>query len=302
MHQVTIEDSRRHALPADAPESWQESFFLGWYDPATRSGGHHHISIKPKQDHAHVWSWLVVGGVLVGRAQQHRLPVPDGDYGDLDVGTLRVRVAESLRDIGFEARFGDDRLMLDYRSLCPPHEVTLDTGGLTVGKRHYESMGIVTGTAIVNGETVALSGGAWHDHSWGPRQFYPHRAGRWVFAVFGDDLAISVFTYMTPQGPKQFGWVFDDGVVRTVTRADFAAVVADDGLSPVSCEVRLWVEGFRGYHLQGHVDTSILTGDDEWYSKDGLAAFTCGGRLGAGIIEVNEQKSLNPAQRRELEI
>src|SRR3546814_14103835 len=73
MHQVTIEDSRRHALPADAPESWQESFFLGWYDPATRSGGHHHISIKPKQDHAHVWSWLVVGGVLVGRAQQHRL-------------------------------------------------------------------------------------------------------------------------------------------------------------------------------------------------------------------------------------
>jgi hypothetical protein len=33
-----------------------------------------------------------------------------------------------------------------------------------------------------------------------------------------------------------------------------------------------------------------------------LAAFTCGGRLGAGIIEVNEQKSLNPAQRRELEI
>lgn len=302
MHQVTIDDSRRHAVPDDAPDTWQESFFLGWYDPATRSGGHHHISIKPRQDHAHVWSWLVVGGRLVGRAQQHRLPLPDGDYDDLSIGTLRVRVAESLRDIGFRAAFGDDHVALDYRSLCPPHEVTLDTGGLTVGKRHYESMGIVTGEASVGGVVVPITGGAWHDHSWGPRSFYPYRAGRWAFAVFGDDLAVSVFTYMTPQGSRQFGWVFDQGTVRAVTRAEFAAVVGDDGISPRSCDLWVWTEGFRGYHLKGSVETSILTGDDEWYSKDGLATFTCGGRLGAGILEVNEQKLLSPAQRQELDI
>jgi len=298
--QITLADGRRHHPEPDAPETWQESFFLGWYDPASRSGGHHHVSIKPLQDHAHVWSWLVVEGKLVGRSQQHRLPIPEGDYDDLAVGSLRIGVADSLRRIAFRAQFGDDRLELDYETLCPPLEVTLDTGGLTVGKRHYESMGIARGAAVVGGTTTGIVAGAWQDHSWGPRKFYPHRAGRWLFAVFGDDLAISVFTYMTPGGSRQFGWVYDDGVTRPVTRAVFRAAVADDGLSPLECECRVWTTDLRGYHLTGEVDTSIMTGDDEWYSKDGLARFRCGGRLGAGILEVNELKTLPPDRVAEL--
>lgn len=302
MTPITLEDARRHQPGPDAPETWQESFFLGWYDPATRCGGHHHISIKTPQDHAHVWSWLVVDGKLHARSQQHRLPLPGGDYDDLEVGSLRVKVTENLREIAFEAAFGDDLLQLDYRTLCHPLEVKLDTGGLTVGKRHYESMGMVTGSARVAGQVIPILGGAWQDHSWGPRKFYEHRAGRWLFAVFGDDLAISVFTYMTPAGSRQFGWVYDGGVARAVTRAEFRAAVADDGLSPLGCEAWIWVEGFKGYHVTGEVDVSVMTGDSEWYSKDGLARFTCGGRLGAGILEVNELKSLPPERRRELEI
>jgi hypothetical protein len=249
-----------------------------------------------------VWSWLIIEGELVGREQQHALPIPGGDFDDLAVGSLRVSQGENLKRLRFEASFEDASLELDYEAFCHPLEVGLNPGGLVLGKRHYESMGQVTGVARVGARTVSITGGAWQDHSWGARQFYAHRAGRWLFAVFGRELAISAFAYMTPEGRKDFGWIFDKGSVRTVSRAEFRASVDDDGITPLGCDATIRADDGQEFRIQGSVDASAITGDGDWYSKDGLARFQCQGRAGQGILEVNELKSLPPALRAELEI
>jgi hypothetical protein len=302
MYEITLEDARRHRPDDVCQDHWQESFFLGWYDSATRSGGHHHVSLMPNKKSAHVWSWLIVDGAIAGRQQQHVLPLPEGDFDDLDVGSLRLTQGDNLRRLRLRADFQEASLDLDYEALCHPLEVGLNPGGLVLGKRHYESMGAVSGVARVGARQVSLSGGAWQDHSWGVRQFYAHRAGRWLFAVFGRELAISAFTYMTPDGRRDFGWVFDKGTIRKVSRAVFRACVDDDGITPLGCDATIYTDDSEELQVRGHVDASAITGDSAWYSKDGLARFECRGLSGDGILEVNELKSLPPDLREELEI
>jgi hypothetical protein len=305
MTKIEVADLRRHRPGPEHDASWQESFFLGWYDAENGCGGSHHISLHPHGEQAHVWSWLVADGKLVGRSQIPTLPIPDSDYADMKLGTLHLKTDSTGRKLDLHTSFDDAQADISYESLCDPLEIKLNTGGLTLGGRHYETMGHVKGKAAVSGREIEFSGTGWQDHSWGPRKWYEHRAGRWLYAVFGDDLACSTFAYNTPTGLKHFGWVFDSGKIYFVRHVNFRAIVADDGFSPAACDALIRTEGGRGYRITGKVDLSILTGGDAWiggawYAMDGLAQFECGGRLGTGFWEVNELKSLMPEQRREL--
>jgi len=59
--------------------------------------GSHHISLAPGRD-THVWSWVMHEGVIVGREQEHGLPLPDGDLEDLQLGSLHVKAGQTLRE------------------------------------------------------------------------------------------------------------------------------------------------------------------------------------------------------------
>ena len=52
MQSIRPEDDGSHVPPPDADESWQESWFLGWYDPARRAGGFHHLGLQPIRQRA----------------------------------------------------------------------------------------------------------------------------------------------------------------------------------------------------------------------------------------------------------
>jgi hypothetical protein len=305
MMKIEAADLRRHKPDPGGDPTWQESFFLGWYDAESGCGGSHHISLNPHSGHAHVWSWLVAGGRIVGRSQLPTLPIPDGDFPDMRLGTLNLKADQTGRRLDLCASFDDAQADISYESICDPLEIRLNTGGLLLGARHYETMGRVKGKVTVEGREIEFSGAGWQDHSWGPRKWYEHRAGRWLFAVFGDDLACSAFAYNTPTGLKHFGWVFDDGNIYFVRHVNFRAIVADDGFSPSACDALVRTEGGRGYRIAGKVDLSALTGGTAWgggawFAMDGLAQFECGGRLGNGFLEVNELKSLTLAHRKEL--
>jgi hypothetical protein len=40
-------DNGSHRPPAGADESWQESYFMSWYDVRRGCGGHHHVDFQP---------------------------------------------------------------------------------------------------------------------------------------------------------------------------------------------------------------------------------------------------------------
>jgi hypothetical protein len=305
MTDIIRQDTLRHQpLPGDS--SWQESFFLGWCDSQSNSGGSHHISLCPHLGRAHVWSWIVVNGARVSRCQTHALPLPAGDFNDLRLGPLHFRAGESLRELDLTGTLETTRLELAFRAFTNPVELDFQSSGLKLGSGHYECMGRVTGHVALSDREVAIEGSGWHDHSWGPRRFSSNPAGRWLFAVFGEDLAFSVFSLATPAGTSEFGYVLDNGRIHPVSKASFRATVADDGLSPSGCDCLVRTRTGRGYRVKGTVTATALTGgagwlDDSFFcAMDGLTQFECGGRLGEGFLEVSELKSLTAAQRTEL--
>src|SRR5262245_5079065 len=104
MRKITFEDRRRNQPGPNAKPNWQESFYLGWVDVEKRMCGAHHISLAPGRD-THVWSWVMLDGQIVGRSQQHGLPLPDGDLEDLELGSLHIVAGATLRDLKLNARF-----------------------------------------------------------------------------------------------------------------------------------------------------------------------------------------------------
>ncbi len=300
---MTLEDTRRHQPRPDAKPNWQESFYLGWVDVEQRAAGAHHISLAPGRD-THVWSWVMMEGRVIGRSQQHGLPLPAGDFDDLTLGSLRVASSPTLRDLELKAEFDAASVDLTFRALCDPVEIDLNQDDTILSDFHYEAMGMATGAVSVGAPPTArripIHAGAWHDHSWGAREFSTNPAHRWLFAVFGEDLAVSVFSFVTGVRRAQFGWVCDAGRVYRVRRADFRAVVNDDGMTPEGCDASIFTEGNRGYRITGRCLASAIMGGKGWFGVDGLTQFECGGRIGRGFLEVGELKSMTPAIRAEL--
>jgi hypothetical protein len=297
---VTPEDRRRHRPGAGKEAGWQESYFLGWCDLASLSAGSHHISLSPATGNAHVWSWLVAGGERVAREAAHSLPLPAGDYDDLQLGGLHFRSGDDPRRLSLAAQWDDASIDLDFSAICDPVLLNFNVGDTRLADRHYEAMGFVRGTLVYGGKTGAISGVGWHDHSWGARDFDSNPSSRWLFAVFGDDLAFSIFSFVTSFGAEQFGWVFDQGRVHRIVRAEFRSTIANDGATPLALAVDAWTADGRGYRLSGEVKATGLTGGEGWFGVDGITEFQCGGRLGQGFFEPAELKGPTPAMRKEL--
>jgi hypothetical protein len=295
---IRPEDDGSHPVPPDADEYWQESWFLGWYDPATRSAGFHHLGLQGVRQQADLWSWIALDGAVVGKYQNLRLPLPADDLSDLTLGPLHVLTKTPLQSYAVSAAYDNGvRSDVVYEAFTDPFAFSLDAGA-DIGKDHYESMGRVTGTVKADGREVEIAGWAYQDHSWGPRHWEMLLTHRWVWATFGPDLFCSAFSFTTPRGRKDFGYVFDSGEFRGVTRLDTGARVADDGHSPVGCDARIWTVDGRGYSIAGRCEvTSVTSHDHGVFFTDGMTVYECGGRLGTGIFEVSELKGPAPWHR-----
>jgi hypothetical protein len=299
---VAPQDARRH--PPDPGEPfWQESFFLCCTDVRSASAFHCHVSLSPFHGKAHVWAWLVVEGREVGRSQEHALPLPSGDLDDFILGGVHFAVGNSMRDLHCTADFGSARISVDYRALTDPVALHYNLGGLKLGGNHYESMGRVLGTIAVGGRSLPFRGGGWQDHSWGIRRLTTNPAGRWMWCVFGDDLAFSIFSLATPSGQVHLGYVLDGGTIHRVDMAACGVTVADDGITPEAADATVWTTDGRGYSLTARVEAAALVGGPAWGSDgnfvwmDGLARFQHAGRVGGGIIEVSNLKTPTAEQR-----
>jgi hypothetical protein len=296
---IRPEDDSSHAAPSDASEFWQESWFLGWYDPARRAAGFHHLGLQRVRRRADLWSWIALDGAVVAKYQSLRLPLPADDLSDLTLGPLHVLTKTPLRSYAVSAVYDNgNRSDVVYEAFTDPFAFAL---GDDIGKDHYESMGRVTGTVTVADADTDIAGWAYQDHSWGPRHWATLLTHRWLWATFGPDLFCSAFTFTTPKGRVDFGYVYDGGEFRGVTHLETGARLSDDGHSPVGCDARLWTADGRGYHITGTCGvTSVSTHDEGVFLTDGMSVFQCGGRLGTGIFEVSELSGPTAEHRAQL--
>jgi hypothetical protein len=293
---ISVEDNGAHPAPPGADDSWQESWALVWHDPVRRAGGLHHIGLQRVRGIADVWSWVALDGAVVGKFQSLELPLPTEDLPDFVLGGLSVSTKDPLRSFAFSAAFGGDaRADLAYEAFIEPFAFSLNADGSTIGKDHYESVGRVEGTLAAGDREVGVSAFAWQDHSWGPRRWTDILAHRWIMATFGPDLFFSVMTVVTAAGRFPMGFVYDGGTFHGIASVDVGATVADDGHSPASCDARIWTTSGGGYHLTATVGAaSPSSHEGHFWFTDGLAQYECGGRLGAGILEVHELSAPAP--------
>jgi len=296
MSEITIADTSRHTHdPED--ESWQESFFLAWTDIRQQVCGHHHISLCPYLGKAHVWSWLIVDGKEIGREQEHALDLPDRDLRDMKLGGLHYVAGESIRELALKAVFDSAEADVKFTGYTDPVHVEISAGKLKLGSKHYESMGSVRGVVRVGDREIAINGSGWQDHSWGPRRLSSNPAGRWIFAVFGSDLAFSLYVLATAGQTIIFGYVLHNGVVDPIEMAETNFTIDDDGISARGCDAEIWTNSGRAWRVTGEtighapVGGPGWTGDGVHWWMDGLTRFECGGRIGGGILEVSTLKA-----------
>jgi hypothetical protein len=299
LRQIVRADRQRHHPGPEAESNWQESFYLGWTDIDRGVAGAHHISLAPAGS-SHVWSWLLADGKVVARSQQHDLPLPADDLEDMRLGSLRILAGDTLRALDLTVTFDNAQVDLRFRALCDPVEVDLNQDDTILAERHYEAMGAVTGAVRIGDRRIEVDGAGWHDHSWGAREFKSNPSHRWLFAVFGDDLAFSVFSFVTGARRASFGWVHDHGEVLHVRRVAFHAIVNDDGMTPEGCDAEIVTDAGRGYRVRGACQAHALMGGKGWFGVDGVARFECGGRIGQGFLEIAELKSMTAGMAAEL--
>ncbi|HEV3354866.1 MAG TPA: hypothetical protein VG076_18185 [Acidimicrobiales bacterium] len=299
MQTIDVADDARHRPPAGADGRWQESWFLSWYDPLHRAGGFHHIGLAPLRGTADLWHWVALDGAVAARFHDLRLPIPDDDLPDLQLGPVHVQTKVPLRSYSLRTEHEGFRSEALYESFTEPFEFAIDAPGADIGKGHFESLGQVRATIETSDGTVETGGLAYHDHSWGPREYGALKAHRWACVSFGDDLFASVFSFSTDEGRRDFGYVYDDGAFHGVRAAEFDARVANDGHTPRGCDLRVWTTDGRGYRFVCRDIDVASPGahNDGFFVTDGFGVFECGGRLGTGLLEINERAAPSPEHR-----
>lgn len=292
LREIRPEEYGRHEPPADAHESWQESWGFIWHDPIRRAGGLNHVSIQRLRGIADVWSWVAVDGKVVGKYQCLKLPLPEKDFPNWSLGGQSITTIDGRR-CRLELSYDNAQADLRYEAHTDPLAFSIDVEGATWGSSHYESIGRVEGTVTAGGKPVQVSGFAWQDHSWGPRRWADVLSHQWLVGSFGPDLFVSAIRIIRETSPEglAYGFVYDNGTLHRVDGATFGARIADDGHSPAGCDVRISTGSGHGYRIKGDVHLASPSSHLEgFFFTDGLATLECGGRAGTGIFEFQPLK------------
>jgi len=142
---------------------------------------------------AHIWDCLYYDW-------HHFQTIPEG-AGKFDFKShtsLEVSVAESERKYLLRYDHAGFKLDLAWTALEPPHHflgMEIEATGMSAENRmHIEQMGRATGTATLNGETLAIDSYALRDSSWGVRQMDGVSRGSYFWAIADENTAFHAQT------------------------------------------------------------------------------------------------------------
>jgi len=295
-------DHRSHPAPPGADPTWQDAWLMVWFDPIHQAGGFHHVDLRHSQNKACAWSWLGIQGEVLGHYENLDLELPDTDLSELVLGPLSITTHEPLKSFQVVADHGEAKADVRVEGFTLPPSFNYQTGGMSLAPNHYEAMGRVRGKFTARGESLDINGFAIHDHSWGPRDYGTIRTHRFLVAAFGPDLFLAVMTMSSDETRRDLGWIYDRGEFHPVVKVNAGVRVDDDGLSATDSDTRFWTASGEGYRLTSKVHTtSFNTHEGGYFMSVGLADFELGGRLGAGMVEIQELACPTAAQRRLLE-
>lgn len=208
--------------------TWKENWVFPALDTEHRVASLFHFSLRPSEGEGIFTAKLAIDGLehrYVGRSSVPRDPT---ELVTVANDRLALEVTEPCR--AFRISYRSDELDADLRYAARFRPFDFDQGPLAPGDsplgergrhvfhfRHYEQALLHEGELTLKagpraGETIALSGYANRDHSWGWRQDLTFRHHQWLCASFDDRYVQGTVMNETcyPHGDKHGGFVSTD--------------------------------------------------------------------------------------------
>jgi hypothetical protein len=315
---VPILDERHDfAHPVEPDTAWSESYYFNGYDPVSDTGLFTRIGVRPNEGTIDVGLsvWLPGSDVAFVRGVRPQHEMTDRDLAVGGVRYERLAPMKTWRITGdADAAVVDldgkrpsrmTRLALDltFHALAPA--IGVDGQGrsgegasastaASVGKGHLEQAGRWRGWIEADGarhDLVEARGN--RDKSWGPRRWGGPRMWRWFSINIGDDLHFGGIRIGTEAGDLHRGWVWRDGRAASIREWDVRTELADDGIIQRVAHVRATDAHGRVHALRADLlrvaPIPHRSGERSMVVNEGLARWTCDGRVGYGIAEYLHQ-------------
>lgn len=192
-------------------------------------------------------------------------------------------------------------MKLDFKALHPPHYAADGDHG------HFEQTGEVSGSIKIDDECFTVRGHGVRDKSWGPRDW---GAGtqtddssiqevvtegaspfvNWFSMNFGPDLAMGGSCFRRADGQiLGSGWIQIEGKTEDLKDVEITSEYKLDSILHESIVLTGTTASGRPIHVDGKVlticPTKIPMPGGATFINEGLAEFTCDGKVGYGISE-----------------
>lgn len=189
---------------------------------------------------------------------------------------------------------------LDFEALFPPHFAAEGEHG------HFEQTGKVTGQINIGDETIQVSGYGVRDKSWGPRDWGgsatseeksdakktegPAPFVNWFSMNFGKELAMGGSCFRHGNGEiRGSGWIQTDGETEDLEDVLITSTYKPDSILHDSVVLTGKSASGKPIRVEGKVlticPTKIPMPGGATFVNEGLAEFTCDGKVGYGISE-----------------
>jgi hypothetical protein len=310
-----LDERHDFAHPVESDTAWSESYYFNAYDPVSDTGLFTRIGVRPNEGTLDVGLsvWLPGTELAVVRGVRPQPEMTDRDLHVEGVRYERIRPMKEWRiTCDAEARVHDlagrraarmTRLALDLTFLALTPAIGVDGQGragasaataASVGKGHLEQAGRWHGWIEADGarhQAVEARGN--RDKSWGPRRWGGPRMWRWFSINIGDDLHFGGIRIGTEAGDLHRGWVWRDGEAASIRRWDVRTELAPDGVTHRVSHVDATDARARVHALRGELlrvaPIPHQVGERRTVVNEGLARWTCDGRVGYGISEYLHQ-------------
>jgi hypothetical protein len=273
---VEPKDDFPHPVPPQAFMTWKENWVWPAVDTANRVAILFHFSLRPAHGEGIFTAKFCIDGWehrYVGRS-----PVPADLTQFVPVRNEKITFEVVEPAERFRLRYASDELDADITYiarfpawdfddgvLAPGDSILGDRGRTVFHFHHYEQSLRHEGTITVKtgphaGRTIAVSGYANRDHSWGWREDLTFRHHHWLCASFADRFVEGTVMNETcyPHGDKFGGWIStaagNDGVIA-VDASDAYWLAPNAPLPQLDRDVRYVVrtEGGQTATVTAHI-------------------------------------------------
>ncbi|MDX2277897.1 MAG: hypothetical protein NW206_20800 [Hyphomonadaceae bacterium] len=165
---------------------------------------------------------------------------PNADMYDFKLpNSLTVRTIEPMRSYQFGYDSFGCKMDLRWDATMQPHNTGFPDHSKEWGSSHFEQCGRMTGTIVLDGETLDVNCWSNRDRSWGPREVKINPRGDfpWAVASEGHSFHATAMTRLPPSNdpvdgvvdPIVAGWYLRDGELAALKEGRRSVSRAPDG-------------------------------------------------------------------------